>query len=57
MFEIFRKKEPAKGLDGALQDGTITKSEYLKIIADRAAEELRKFLEDKKVPVRRRIDK
>jgi hypothetical protein len=51
LFNLFQKKETFGlriGLEKAMQEGIITRQEYLKIIADRATEDLRKFLDAQK---------
>ena len=49
LFNLFQKKEK-QGLEKALADGLITQEEFLRLAAQRAAEDLEKFLDKKGRP-------
>lgn len=53
LFNLFRKKEAA-GLEAAEQKGLITHEELLRISANRAAQELDKFLDKQKPRARQK---
>lgn len=56
MFNLFQKKEEKKGLHKALETGLITKEEFLRLMAQRAADDLTEFLSRQKGPKPKKSD-